>query len=227
MGFSVVSRMEALSSSWMGWVYSVEPMGVSAMKCSSAVPVRPAGKRNWASSVPRRLRRPEKSGRGFWLGWPGWAGTTSSTRTVPVRIAAGRRRLAGVGDDDADGGLAAGEVLALAEDADDRAAQDLRDGFDAFDGGKRAVGVFEAVADALPDDVFERDGLVRRDGLLPGAIAFVDVEVALGTAEDVVFGVEDFGDELAGGFARGVVGDGDRQGAAGVGGGKRLGLGVE
>ena len=134
--------------------------------------------------------------------------------------------LAGVGDDDANGGLASGEVLALAEDADDWAAQDLRDGFDAFDGGKRAVGVFEAVADALPDDVFKRDGLVRRDGLLPGAIAFVDVQIALGVAEDVVFGVEDFGDELARGSARGAVRDGDRQGAARVGGGKRLGLGM-
>ena len=61
----------------------------------------------------------------------------------------------GVGDDDADGGLAAREVLGLAENVDYGAAEDLRDGLHALDGGECVVVVLEAIAETLPDDVFK------------------------------------------------------------------------
>ena len=128
-----------------------------------------------------------------------------------------------VGDDDADGSLAAGEVPSVTDDADNRPAENLRDRLDAFDRGKIvAAAVFEAVAKSLPDDVFEGDGLLRADDLLPGALALDDIDVAFGPAQDVVFGVEDLGDEPAGAVACGVIGNGHREVAARVSGGGLL-----
>ena len=42
----------------------------------------------------------------------------------------------GVGDDDADGSFAAGEVSSVSDDANNRPAENLRDGLDAVDGGR-------------------------------------------------------------------------------------------
>ncbi len=76
----------------------------------------------------------------------------------PDRPRLGDIVVVGVGDDDPDCGSASGEVLRLAEDVNDGPAQNLRDGLDALDRGSPVVGILEAIAEALPDEVFEGMG---------------------------------------------------------------------
>ena len=118
--------------------------------------------------------------------------------------------IVGVGDYYSDGGLAAREVLGLAKDVDYGPAEDLRDGVYALDGREFVAVVFETVADALPYEVFKGEWLLRGDGLLPGAFTLRDIDRAFDSAEDNVFGVENFDCESAGALARGVIGDSDR-----------------
>ena len=129
----------------------------------------------------------------------------------------------GIGDDNADGGLAAGEILGLADDVDGWAAQDLGDRLDALDGGEFGVVIVKAVAQAMPDDVLQRDGVFRRDDLLPGAFAARDADCGFRAAENMVLGVEQLGDEFARTFGGRVVRDGDREPAIRIGSFGRLG----
>ena len=61
----------------------------------------------------------------------------------------------GVGDDDPDGGLAAREVLGLAENVDYGSPENLRDGLQALYGGECVAVVLETIADTLPDEIFK------------------------------------------------------------------------
>ncbi len=154
--------------------------------------------------MPCRLRRPEKSKRASLLRNEKFGADGAGECGVLV---------AGVGDQHADGGIAAGEELGLANNANHRPAQDAGDGFDPGDRWDGLVAVFETITHPLPNQVFECDGLCGRDALLPAAIALGDFDRPFRAAEDVVLGIDDLGDELAGTRARPMVGDGDREDA--------------
>ena len=116
--------MDALLFSSTGWEYSVEPIGVSATKRSWYLPVRPAGKWNWASRVPRLIDFAGEE-------WPRifvW-----HEQLNPHRPGLGDVVIVCVCDDDPDRGFASGKVLRLAEDVHDGPAKNLRDGRDALD----------------------------------------------------------------------------------------------
>jgi hypothetical protein len=116
----------------------------------------------------------------------------------------------GVGDDYSDGGLAAREVLGLAKDVDYGATEHLRDRLYVVNDRELVIVVLEAIANTLPDDVFKGKRFLRGDGLLPGALTLGDIDWAFDSAEDIVFGVENFDGESARALARGVIGDSDR-----------------
>ena len=63
-----------------------------------------------------------------------------------------------VGDDDADRGLTAGEVLGLTDDVDSRSAKYLGDGFNGLDGCEIGIVIVEAVAKTMPDDASSETG---------------------------------------------------------------------
>ena len=69
--------------------------------------------------------------------------------------------VARVGDQETDGGITAGEVLRLAKHANDRAAEDARDGLDPGDRRDGFVAVFETITHPLPNQVFECDAASR------------------------------------------------------------------
>src|ERR1035441_9542051 len=116
---------------------------------------------------------------------------TSELQSLPTRRSSDLGKVAvGFRDDDADGGLTAGQVFLLAEDVNDRPADDLGDGFDAINCREFRAVVLEAVAKAMPEDVFERDRVLGSDCLLPGAAAFADFDGALDTAHRFVLGIE-------------------------------------
>jgi len=100
------------------------------------------------------------------------------------RIAVGR------GGEDADGGLAAGGVLLVSEDAQDGTADDLRDGLDALNRWGQGLVELEAVTQALPQDLFKRKWLGECDGFFPDAGALADFHAALNAAQGVVLRIE-------------------------------------
>ena len=160
--------------------------------------------------MPCWLRRPEKRGRARSLGNEKFGVDGAGESGIVV---------ARVGDQETDGGITAGEVLRLAKNADDWAAEDARDGLDPSDRRDGFVAVFETITHPLPNQVFEGDGLRGRDALLPGAIGFGDVDRPFDAAKDVLFGIDDLGDEPAGTRARPMVGDGYGEDSMGEGGG--------
>jgi hypothetical protein len=91
----------------------------------------------------------------------------------------------GIGDDDSDGGLAAREVLDLAEHVNYGPAEHLRDGLDALDGEEFVVVVLEAVAERCQTRSSKRSGFPV-GGLLPGAFLW-RYRLTFDSAEDVVF----------------------------------------
>jgi hypothetical protein len=108
----------------------------------------------------------------------------------------------GFRDDDADSGLASGNVLLLAEDVNDWAPDDLRDGLNAFNCGERATVILEAVTNSLPENILEGDGLRWSNGLLPRAAPFRDVDIALHAAQRTIFRVENLHRQFPGAFLR-------------------------
>ena len=119
--------------------------------------------------------------------------------------------IAGIRDKDAHRRIAAGNVFALAKNTNDRAAQNPRNGFDAFDSGDVLITVLESITQPLPHKVFKGDGCGRRDDLLPRASAFGDANCALCASENVFLGIEDLRDELARTLPGGVVWNRDKQ----------------
>ena len=112
---------------------------------------------------------------------------------------------------------------------DYRGAQDFRNRFRALQRGVFLIGVEEAIADAVPDEVVEGGRFGELDFLAPRSARGDDVHAALGAAQDGVLGIEDFHGELSGAGMQAVERNGDAQSAAGVGGGRGAavrGLGV-
>ena len=123
-----------------------------------------------------------------------------------------------IGDDDADGGGAPGEIGLLTEDVDHGRAQNLRDGFGGLGRRVLLIGVEETIADAVPDEVVEGRSRGKGNLLAPGTGARSDVDVPLSAPQDAILGIQDFDGELAGAGVQAAEGNGDAQGAAGVGG---------
>ena len=119
--------------------------------------------------------------------------------------------------------MASCEVLSLTEDVHHGPAENLRDGLDALDGCGLIIGILEAVAEPLPHDIFERDGLFRLDHLLPGAVARADVRSMFDPAKNMVFRINNFRDQSTAARTGGVIGNGDREIAVRVSSGKLFG----
>ena len=77
---------------------------------------------------------------------------------------------------------------------DNRCAQNLRDGFRAFQGRIFSIIVFKAVTHPIPNNIFKRKRLVEFDLLLPPSFAFGNVEVVLRAPQHVVLRIQDFHD---------------------------------
>ena len=110
-----------------------------------------------------------------------------------------RLRYVAVGfrDDDADSSLATGDVLFVAKHVYNGPPDDLRNGFDAFNGGAFVVVVLEAITNALPQNIFERDGLFGNNRLLPLAFALTYRNAALNTAQRMILRVENLDGQRA------------------------------
>ena len=72
----------------------------------------------------------------------------------------------------------------------------------------------------------KRKGLLRLNHLLPRAVARADVRSTFDPAKNMVFRINNFGDQSAATRADGVIGNGDREITARVDGGKLLGASV-
>ena len=75
--------------------------------------------------------------------------------------------------------------------------------------GTALVAVFKAIAHALPNQVFEGDWFYGRDALLPAPIALGDFEPGAPCGRDVVFRIDELGDQFARTRARPMVRDGN------------------
>ena len=127
----------------------------------------------------------------------------------------------GIRDHYPDGRGTAGHVGLLTQDVDDGHTQDLRERIGAVQCGLPFADVGEAIAHAMPSQVLDGQRVGKFEVFLPGSVGGGHVDAAFRAAEHVIFGVEDFDQELSRARARRVVGDGDVQAAVRIGSGNR------
>ena len=126
----------------------------------------------------------------------------------PYGTRARDRIVRGIGDDHAHGRLAPAQIGLLSQNVDHRHAQDLGDGFRAFDRRHafwRIVG--KPVTQTLPRQFVDADGVIEFEIDMPGAFSGFRCDAPLHAAEHVVFRIEDF----YGSVVRGPVSGPDKE----------------
>ena len=188
----------------MGCVYSAEPIGVSAIEADIVFALEPGRKAKLSRdcAVPVEVSGEERA-----------SSLLRNEEFGSDRPGESRVLVAGVRNQHPDSGIAAGEVFGLANHANDRPAQNARDGFNTRDRWYFFAAVFEAKTHPLPNQVFKCNGLCGGDALLPRAVTLGDFDLPFGAAEDVLLGIDNLRDELAGTRACPMVGDGDHENA--------------
>ena len=100
-------------------------------------------------------------------------------------------------DDDAHRRLAARQIGLLAQDVNDRSAENLRYGFRALERLGMSIVVIKAVAQAVPHQVLERQGLRKLDLLLPPSLPLLNLEALFRAPQDFALRVQNFHSQLS------------------------------